>query len=209
MFDFLNLKTKDDGQHYALLSIMNLANEHNYQSQHAIYVTRIALTLFDDLRKLHGLDEEDRFYLLCAGLLHDIGVNGNGKKKHHKRALQLIVNNNKLALSSQQRLVIGSIARYHRKALPSKRHAHYRELSHQDRLIVSKLAAILRIADGLDYSHENRVKNVTAKYDDETIVITCSTNHNKINREIRSATKKSDLISLIFQRDVQYELDSD
>ncbi|HXF99660.1 MAG TPA: phosphatase, partial [Bacteroidota bacterium] len=52
-----------------------------------------------------------------------------------------------------------NIARYHRKSMPKLSHEHYAALSSKDRVIVSKLAAILRLADAMDNEHESRVKS--------------------------------------------------
>src|SRR5437773_12279482 len=55
------------------------------------------------------------------------------------------------------------IARYHRRALPSTSHEEYAILDRDARKRVSALAALLRIADALDYSHDGRVMHLAAQ----------------------------------------------
>ena len=100
-------------------------------SRHSIHVTWLALRLFDELRPLHELGAEERFYLEAAGLLHDVGMMEKSGS-HHKQSLHVIQNAALLPLDSRERMVIGSIARYHRKAMPSLRHDHFAALELDD-----------------------------------------------------------------------------
>ncbi len=99
---------------------IHLAEYCKYDANHAWQVTKLALQLFDDLFTLHHLSTEKRYLLACAGILHDIGWI-NGWKNHHKSTLEIILNTKLLPFDSKMRLLIGSIARYHRGALPSLR----------------------------------------------------------------------------------------
>src|SRR6266849_6502511 len=49
---------------------------------------------------------------------------------------------------------IACIARYHRRALPNISHEEYATLSRSARKRVSALAALVRITDALDWSHD-------------------------------------------------------
>ncbi|HEY9759023.1 MAG TPA: YfcE family phosphodiesterase, partial [Oculatellaceae cyanobacterium] len=84
-------------------------------------VANLALALFDGLEKTHKLGKNERCWLECAALLHDVGLS-KGAAKHHKTSMQLILNDTQLPFPSQDRRIIASIARYHRKALPKQGH---------------------------------------------------------------------------------------
>jgi exopolyphosphatase/guanosine-5'-triphosphate,3'-diphosphate pyrophosphatase len=200
------IKGLDEDQKTVLKSIFALAEKCNYEKGHTWQVTQFALEIFDDLIRLHKLGNNERFYLLSASLLHDIGVHTEGPKKHHKNALKIILDTPILRFQQKERFIIGSIARYHRRALPSKRHDHFAALSSHERLLVSKSAGILRIADGLDYSHKQRVKKVSAKFNSKEILFACTSGKISLRKEIQSAHKKSDLLSLVFQRRVKFEI---
>lgn len=151
---------------------IRLAEYCKYDAPHAWQVTKLALQLFDDLLTLHRLSAEERHLLACAGILHDIGWI-NGWKNHHKSTLEIILNTKLLPFDSKTRLLIGSIARYHRGALPSLRHAHYAALSDTERQVVSVLAAHLKLADALDETHRQRVKNINCQIKKKKIILEC------------------------------------
>jgi exopolyphosphatase/guanosine-5'-triphosphate,3'-diphosphate pyrophosphatase len=129
---------------------------------HSSQVSRLSLYLFDELHELHGLGNEARFFLELAGLLHDVGY-CESAKSHHKHSLRLIREADGLPFSERERLLIGSIARYHRKALPKKSHDHYMSLDRKDRRTVRYCGAIIRIADSCDISHSSSVQEIEAE----------------------------------------------
>ncbi len=190
----------------ALESAYKLAKQCNYEAKHTNQVTHFSLKIFDDLLELHQLGYEERFYLLCASLLHDIGVHTDGPHAHHKKTLNIVLKTPILLLNQKERLIIGSIARYHRRALPSIKHDHYRALNPQERRNVSILAGILRVADGLDYSHRLRVKDVQVSFSKNKIIFLCTVGNKPVKKEIESAEKKSALLENVFQRKVTFKI---
>jgi exopolyphosphatase/guanosine-5'-triphosphate,3'-diphosphate pyrophosphatase len=56
--------------------------------------------------------------------------------------------------------IVAQVARYHRHAMPTLDHAGYASLSTDDRIRVSKLAALLRVADALERTHAQRVAQI-------------------------------------------------
>ena len=167
---------------------------------HTEQVTYLTLRLFDELMMLHSLGDQERLLLEYAALLHDIGW-VQGWKGHHKSSLKMILESQKLPFDSKERLIIGSIARYHRKTLPSQEHDHYAALTAADQRIVSRLAALLRIADGLDRTHTNAVSNLRCFVDQKEVVISCVTAHPAAQEE-KYATEKADLFSLVYEKKV-------
>ncbi len=159
LYDHKNRLHRDQ----VLASAMQLGNKYAFDTQHATTVARIATQLFDDTRTLHDLDDEARLLLEAAALLHDIGHFIN-TSSHHKHTYYLITSSPIIGLSESQKFIIANIARYHRKSTPNLDHDSYRSLSPKDRVTVSKLAAIIRIADALDTQHASKVINVSVKY---------------------------------------------
>ena len=197
------IKKLNDQEKIDLKLVLKLAKSCNFDARHTKQVTKLALKLFDDLQTLHKLGQQEKFYLLCAGLLHDIGVHTEGPKAHHKTALKIILDTPLLQFDNKTRLIIGSIARYHRKALPSQNHDHYKALTSEERKIVSILAGILRIADGLDYSHKSRIRTVRASFTKNAIQIDCLVRKEPVRKEITSAKKKSNLLARYFEREIR------
>jgi exopolyphosphatase/guanosine-5'-triphosphate,3'-diphosphate pyrophosphatase len=95
--------------------------------------------------------------LTLAALLHDIGTFINNRS-HHKHSQYLIENSDIFGLSKQDLTLVALSARYHRSALPRPTHITYTALTRVNRLRVSKLAAILRVADALDRGHAQRIR---------------------------------------------------
>lgn len=183
-----------------LPAVLDLARSCESDMQHVQQVTRLALQLFDDLKPLHGLGMQERAWLQYAGLLHDIGWIEGGTG-HHKTALRIILETPLLPFDARERLIIGSIARYHRGALPAARHAHFAELKPLEQRLVGILAGLLRVADGLDCTHQSLVEEVTAQVVGKRIVIRCHARQ-LAAEELADATAKSDLLAQMLKRSV-------
>lgn len=179
-------------QEETLGMVLRLAQACEYPRQHTHQITRLALRLFDDLAVWHQLGLTERFWLHCAALLHDIGWI-EGEKAHHKATLNIILNSPILALPQNERLIIGSIARYHRRALPDLKHDHYAALSEPEQKIVCVLAAILRVADGMDAMDLSRVQDLSVRLSSKKITITYQAARRAVEEEARTH-EKSDLL---------------
>lgn len=133
-----------------------------YEEAHSHQVARLAETIFDSLSSSANLTRHQRLLLSAAALLHDVGYH-IAHESHHKHSFYLIENSELTGFSESERAVIANIARYHRGSLPKDQHPPYAALSPADRLTVSRLAGILRIADAMDRRHDNRVKDLLCK----------------------------------------------
>ena len=141
-------------------AVLDFARRHAWDEAHARQVTTLALSLFDQTSPLHGLGPAERGLLEVAGLLHDVG-SAVSQSDHHKHSLYLIRNADLDGFSARERDLVANLARYHRKALPADRHAEYMALDDDDRTLVRRLAALLRLADGLDADHFQVVQAAT------------------------------------------------
>lgn len=159
-------------------------------------VANLALALFDGLEKTHKLGKRERCWLECAALLHDVGLS-KGATKHHKTSMQLILNDTQLPFPSQDRRIIASISRYHRKALPKKGHYNLAFLDKETVHSISVLSGILRIADSLDYSHQDSVTGLAVNVGAQKITIECITNAD-LTLEEQAFDKKKDLFEQVF-----------
>lgn len=183
-------------------AVHTLAEQCYYEKEHTEQVTRLALRLFDELQPLHSLGNEDRFRLECAATLHDIGWIEGGKG-HHKTALRFIRGSALLPFDDHERLVIGSIARYHRKALPKQSHEHFASLSPDEQDRVRALAAILRTADGLDRTHRNVVRDVRCEIDDTVVTVICTVAGTATYERAAALKKGRPLFTEVFDRTME------
>lgn len=131
-----------------------------YNAPHAEQVARIALSLFDQLRPLHGLGQEQRVMLQIAALLHDIG-HFVSRKSHHRHGEYLVRHGDIPALRSWRRDMVASLVRYHNsKSEPQVDHPSYAALDGENRRVVRQLTSLLRIAERLESEHAQRVSGV-------------------------------------------------
>lgn len=136
------------------------ASRLNYDARHAEQVTRLALSLFDQLRPIHELGPEDRLLLEIAAMLHDIGHFVN-KKSHNRHGEYLIRNSDIPGLRGWRRDAVGALVRYHNcKSEPQIEHASYAALDGSRRREVRLLTSLLRIAEKLESEHAQRVEGV-------------------------------------------------
>ena len=141
---------------------MAILKKYETDPKHALRVSALSVSLFDQLKPMHGLGKRDRLLMELAGLLHEVG-NFVGAAGHHRHAYYIIAQTPILGLSDEELLVVANVARYHRKAPPDLSHEGYRDLAEKDRQRVRVLAAILRVADALDHDHRQSVTSVQAK----------------------------------------------
>jgi exopolyphosphatase/guanosine-5'-triphosphate,3'-diphosphate pyrophosphatase len=146
-----------------LASALQIGRKYFFDEQHGTSVSRYAVQLFDQTRTLHNLTLEHRLLLEVAALLHDVG-NFVNMTDHHKHSQYLLSATPVIGLSQSQMAVVSNVARYHRKSFPKPQHDAYRVLSAKERVLVSKLAAILRLADAMDNEHAAKVKSFEVEY---------------------------------------------
>lgn len=146
-----------------MASAMQLGRKYAFDEQHGTTVARHAVELFDRTRNLHNLTLEYRLQLEVAALLHDIG-NFVHSTDHHKHTQYLLISSPIVGLNEDQMAVVANVARYHRKSMPKPQHDLYRLLPSKDRVVVSKLAAILRLADAMDNEHASKVSDFEVEY---------------------------------------------
>ena len=134
-----------------------LAERYRVDEEHAEIVRQHAVTLFDGTQDLHRLESGERTLLEAAALAaHDIGAFVNNQR-HHKHSYYLIRESDIVGLSDEEREVVALVARYHRRAHPTRKHEPVANMTDSTRERVARLAALLRVADCLDRGHRRRI----------------------------------------------------
>lgn len=151
-------------------SAINLGRRCSFDEKHAKQVAMLSRRLFSDLQQEHQLDQRMELLLYLAALLYEIGHFIN-PRSNHKHALYLIRNSEIFGLSQKDLLLVGLIARYHRRSTPQPDHEGYATLERNDRVAVAKLAAILRVAIALDETRSQRISHIDCSRDGERFVI--------------------------------------
>lgn len=136
-----------------------MAEHYHVPIKHARKVAHLANTLFTALHSLHKLSPLFGRLLEAAAYMHDIG-HYVSDTKHHKHSYYLVANSDLPGFNAREREVIANLCRYHRKSAPSEMHPNWEGLDPEAKRAVVLLVPILRIADSLDRSQEQRVKDV-------------------------------------------------
>ena len=138
--------------------------------KHAIHVANFAQQLFRELQHLHALEPRYELVLRVAAVLHEVGM-FISPREHHKHSLYILLQTEIFGLSTTERELAALLARYHRRYNPEPNHPHFSDLSREQRMIVFKLAALLRIADALDRSHAQRIKTIILRPEGSRLTI--------------------------------------
>jgi exopolyphosphatase/guanosine-5'-triphosphate,3'-diphosphate pyrophosphatase len=185
-------------------SVKDFADSCRYEAPHSLHVTRLALSIFDQL--FPPGDEKtanERDLLEAASLLHDVGYFIN-YTQHHKHSYHLIVHSHLVGFSPREIAIIANVARYHRRAEPRKKHENFAALSRPDQKLVVKLSAILRVADGLDRSHSQRIREVRCEKRKKQLTLFLISDKD-IAIEIWGAKQKAELFEELFKIQVEYK----
>ena len=170
---------------------------------HARQVMRLSTQLFEATQPLHHMDAKALSLLERAALLHNTGMMVEARR-HHKHSFRLINQVKLPGFTDRERYEIACIARYHRRALPSTNHAEFAALGQRARKRVSVLAALLRITDALDYSHDGRVMRLAADpaQSSDTIwtILLWVRPLADLDTELERAYDKADLFEKVFSR---------
>jgi exopolyphosphatase / guanosine-5'-triphosphate,3'-diphosphate pyrophosphatase len=141
---------------------------------HARKVAELAHRLFESLEPLHRLPPSHGKLLEASGYLHDIG-HFVSASSHHKHSHYLVAHSDLPGFTDLERQMIAALCRYHRKAMPAPRHTPFQEFDPDTRRAITLLAPLLRIADSLDRSHEQRVENLRVQLRNGSVTLALET----------------------------------
>ena len=177
-------------------AIERLAAACSGEVEHGRTVAALAGRIFEQLATPLDLPVGDRLLLECAARLQDVGYVIN-YDQHHKHSYHLIRNSRLPGLRPHDLELIANVARYHRGALPKKKHENLSRLAANDQQRVQRLAAILRIAGGLDRSRSQQVRDVVASVEDGRAVLEVVADQEP-QVDIWGAERRTDLFEKVF-----------
>jgi exopolyphosphatase/guanosine-5'-triphosphate,3'-diphosphate pyrophosphatase len=154
---------------------------------------------------LHTLANADGELLEFAALLHDIGFH-IAPSKHHKHGAYLIENADLQGFTADEIQTLAQSVRYHRKATPKEGHAPFAALPAGGKQKVRVLAALLRLADGLDRGYAQLVRGVRCRINDKYVEVTLSAS-SEVELELWGARRKKDLAEEVFDRKFKFTVE--
>src|SRR5919106_1267239 len=152
-------------------SVLNLGHRFTTEPGHVERVAQLSLAMFDGLADagLHELDAHDRELLWAACVLHDIGT-AIDYDDHHRHSQYLILNAGLPGFTPRELVLVGLIARYHRKGDPDA--SELGELEQpDDSQRLRLLCAIIRLAEQLERSRDGAIRQVRVAAHDGSVVL--------------------------------------
>ena len=153
-----------------IASAINLGRKFHFDEPHSRNVANHCMTLFDALAKEHGMNRRHRVMLETAAILHDIGmyIKASGHQKHGQ---YIVANSEIFGLYGDELDIIANVIRYHRGDPPSQSDFEYMTLQREERMLVLKMASLLRVADALERGHSRQPRKITVEHRFETVVL--------------------------------------
>jgi len=174
-----------------LVAVANsLCHRFELDINHAKQVANLSRILFEKLADYMALNPDDKLYLILAAYLHDIGQ-FIFNRSHHKHTEYVVSSLDLFRLTEEEIKIIACIGRYHRRSNPLKTHMLYSSLPTEKQILVQKLSAILKIANALDRSHKQKVKEIEVNFTKgQDLNLIVHTNHNFILEKADFLDKK-------------------
>lgn len=154
-----------------VMAARNIGKRYGVSKPHVQSVEKIALAIFDGMKKFPGLGLRERLLLQCAVYLHDCG-------KYVSLAdaadcnYQIVMATEIIGISHMEREMIAQIVRFN--TLPMESYdvlSETSDLGIDEYLTVNKLTAILRLANAMDRSHLQKVEQIRASLRDDKLVL--------------------------------------
>ncbi len=185
----------DDATHREA-AIERLAAACSGEIEHGRTVAALAGRIFEQLAVPLELPPSDRLLLECAARLQDVGYVIN-YDQHHKHSYHLIRNSRLPGLRPHDIEMIANVARYHRGAHPKRKHENLMRLSSDDQRRVQRMAAILRVAGGLDRSRSQQVRDVFVRIEDGRVILDVVADQNP-QVDLWGAERRTDLFEKVY-----------
>ena len=174
---------------------------------HARFVADHAVHLFDRLMGMHGLSPERRPLLETAAMVHNIG-RASSQDKHHTAGRDILLSYPPEELDEEERLVVALTTFLHSRQLTSKKvdrktsKPFFNDLSKRGRDEALALSALVRIADGLDYSQTQSSELGEIAAGARGVELEVTGPYAAI--DAARAEEKSDLWTLLFDRTLRF-----
>jgi exopolyphosphatase/guanosine-5'-triphosphate,3'-diphosphate pyrophosphatase len=187
-------------------SVENLAHRFTSDPGHVNHVAALSLAMLDGLGAagVHDLGPAERELLWAACVLHDIGT-AIDYDDHHRHSHYLILNAGLPGFTPRELVLIGLIARYHRKGNPDASElGDLEEDGDAERLRL--LCAVIRLAEQLERSRDQSVTAVRVGSRNGAITLEAETDaRGDPTVGIWAARRNSDLLAEAIGRPVEIE----
>jgi exopolyphosphatase / guanosine-5'-triphosphate,3'-diphosphate pyrophosphatase len=166
---------------------------------HPPHVEHLAGQLFDGTAALHELGPADRELLGHAARVHAIGE-AIALRKQHFHGAYLVDNAELRGFSPTDSAMLTTLVRFHRSRGINRSFDAFAALGEKDRDRVTRLLALLQVADGLDRAHDQAVSDLDVEVTDDRLVLTLQGRGLHVTTD--ELERKTQLFTRTFDRDV-------
>lgn len=168
------ITTEHDFEQDIIAGAQNISKRYMGSRRRGETLEQITLTIFDSMKKIHGLGKRERLLLRLAALLHDCGkyisLTAVGECSY-----SIIMATEMIGLSHIERNILANIVKYNHMEFDYEKVRRGSGLEEDSYLTVAKLTAILRVANGLDRSHKQKFKDIKVVLKEQKLIITVDT----------------------------------
>ena len=165
---------KEDASIDILHSVWFINKKYELERKHSENVSKLSTSIFEQTKRLHRLGARECLYLKIASILHGMGYYVNHSAKV-VITYELIRKQNITGLSNREMEIVANIASYYGDEVPRQHHENYQKLTYDDKIIVVKLVAILKLADSLEISHTGKISKVQLDIQGDIVYFTLQT----------------------------------
>lgn len=173
-------------------TIQGLCRQYHNEDAHSMFVERLATQIFQGVQETLGLSPKDGEILSTAAILHDIGLEEN-PEEHNIRSREILLETGLSNLSPRRIKLIACLVTFHRDKVRWEEDDLFLSLDGRDRDRALKLSAILRVADGLDYTHGEAVAIESIREKRGRFVVFVTGRGEDLDANVARAKKKADL----------------
>lgn len=154
------LKPRHNFENDIVEAARNIAKRYHANKNHTQLMEKLALTIFDKTKSFHGLGKRERLLLQISALLHDCGKYIN-MSQSSECSYNIIMATEVIGLSHVEREIVANIVRFNSgMVMPFEELAISSLLERTEYMTIIKLTAILRMANALDRSHKQKIKEI-------------------------------------------------
>jgi exopolyphosphatase/guanosine-5'-triphosphate,3'-diphosphate pyrophosphatase len=178
--------------------VEQMARRYGVSLDHGRAVAAMVREMFAATHPLHQLPQPYGRLLEAAAYLHDVGhyVSDSG---HHKHSYYLVANSDMPGFTNREREMIANLCRYHRKSMPAPVHSNYQALNAEEKRALVYLIPLLRLADNLDVSGEQRIQAMECRLRDGHVALQLRSTRD-IDLEQWAAERVTDVFRQVYER---------
>lgn len=163
------LVSKHDFDNDIITAAWSIAKRYGSYQPHLKALYRLSGEIFDAMKKYHGLNKRHRVLMECIAILHDCGKYIS-LAAASSCSYTIIMTSEILGLTHKERELVATTVEFNRKPVDPYDNLSDR-FTQEEYLTILKLLAILKVANALDRSHKQKIKNVSIKVKDNELVI--------------------------------------